>query len=392
MAELAFERSFRGTEKPRELGCNEAGTEQINVYATGRSTPCALIFNCDDVFTTRKRYRIVGDFVGTLPKHTSQNQYLSLPLALSYEETSYGVRQGFFRLVDDRPGYYGGKDGVETFFEKRRGDVEEQVNAALEGYRREREKRGLKRKRDDRHGNQGDSGTQASQSGEPVASGRDAETDEPVAKKRREGLLGWLGSALRGMAEMVAATWKAREAAVSEAATREEREDVASREKNEVGKGAEETQDADKERMLEVRQRRQARQTALIVTAMSSREDEREKEEREVGLEALVRPVGMGDDRLRWRQLVYDELQRKGYHVSCGAKFGADFLAYAGDPVLFHAALAVVVMGAKEDIESLDLVALGRLGNATRKKVVFAYVVDGRKVQFLGIQWEVTLP
>lgn len=393
MVQLDLKGDVRGTEKLGELHCNEARTEQVSVYATGRSTPCAMIFNSDDAFTTRKRYRILGDFVGSLPKHTSQNQYLSLPLGLSYEETSFGVRHGYFRLVDDRPVCYdGGKDEVERFFEKRREDVEEQVEIALEGYRKEREKRGLKRKRDDTDANQEADGGQAGESTEPIASGRRADSGEPVPKKRRAGLLGWLGSALRGISQMITATWMQREDAVNEAATTEPCDQVAETGECEAKTRAQETEDADKERMLEARQRRQARQTALIVTAMASREDERKKEGRQVGLEALVRPSGMEDERLAWRQLVYDELHGRGYHVSCGAKFGADFLAYAGDPVLFHAALAVVVMSGKEDLESLDLVALGRLGNATRKKLVFAYVVAGRKVKFLGIQWEVNLP
>jgi len=82
--------------------------------------------------------------------------------------------------------------------------------------------------------------------------------------------------------------------------------------------------------------------------------------------------------------------------MSCGAKFGADFLAYAGDPQLFHAALAIVVRDADDEVSPHDIVALGRLGDSTKKRTVLAYVETlptGKEVvDYLGLQWEETLP
>ena len=102
----------------------------------------------------------------------------------------------------------------------------------------------------------------------------------------------------------------------------------------------------------------------------------------------------MTAERRKRRRRVFDHLRDKGYVMSCGAKFGADFLAYAGDPQLFHADLAVVVVDGHEAIGARDIVALGRLGDSTRKRTVLAWIDDSKKnlVHYVGVQWEETLP
>ena len=41
------------------------------------------------------------------------------------------------------------------------------------------------------------------------------------------------------------------------------------------------------------------------------------------------------------RLLTFRELRKRGFYVTSGDKFGADFLAYPGDPLLFHAKFVV---------------------------------------------------
>ena len=53
---------------------------------------------------------------------------------------------------------------------------------------------------------------------------------------------------------------------------------------------------------------------------------------------ASVFPKTSGDEL---RLLTWQELWKRGFYVTSGDKFGADFLAYPGDPLLFHAKFVV---------------------------------------------------
>jgi tRNA-intron lyase len=132
----------------------------------------------------------------------------------------------------------------------------------------------------------------------------------------------------------------------------------------------------------------QARSTAVAITATDARPGERERSTMALRVHA---PRGISSERLAMRAAVFRDLYHKGYYMSCGAKFGADFLAYAGEPLLYHAALAVIVVDADDPVSPHDLVALGRLGDSTKKRTVLAYV-DDEKIGYVGVQWEETLP
>lgn len=148
--------------------------------------------------------------------------------------------------------------------------------------------------------------------------------------------------------------------------------------------------------------RQQARTAVLVMHATAAREDELPSSP------PTFAPTSLPDNqsvsisrRARARQAVFDDLHQKGYSMSCGAKFGADFLAYAANPQLVHAALSVVVVESDTAVSARDVVALGRLGDSTRKRTVLAaprWRADGKEgdvcqhVEYIGIQWEETLP
>ena len=87
---------------------------------------------------------------------------------------------------------------------------------------------------------------------------------------------------------------------------------------------------------------------------------------------------------------VYNELRRLGYFVTThSAKFGADFLAYPGDPFRFHAHYTVTVE--RGPMSCLELASMARIAVSTKKSTVLASVKkDERgesKVSFLTIEW-----
>ena len=62
------------------------------------------------------------------------------------------------------------------------------------------------------------------------------------------------------------------------------------------------------------------------------------------------------------------------FYITSGAKFGADFLAYPGDPMLFHAMYCVRVAPPHQCILPVLLAAAVRGSHAARKHLLLACV------------------
>lgn len=91
------------------------------------------------------------------------------------------------------------------------------------------------------------------------------------------------------------------------------------------------------------------------------------------------------NDSEKLRYLVYKDLWENEYYVTSGVKFGGDFLAYKGDPILFHASFIVKCVIDLNLVDNFDLMTLSRLGNATKKVVVLASCVSN-KVHYKSFQ------
>lgn len=63
----------------------------------------------------------------------------------------------------------------------------------------------------------------------------------------------------------------------------------------------------------------------------------------------------------------YKHLNSKGYYITPGIRFGADYSVYPGDPFRFHAHFMATSFGWDEEITVLDLVTGGRLGTGVKK-------------------------
>ncbi|KAI3401358.1 hypothetical protein diail_11442 [Diaporthe ilicicola] len=63
----------------------------------------------------------------------------------------------------------------------------------------------------------------------------------------------------------------------------------------------------------------------------------------------------------------YRHLNTKGYFITPGMRFGADYSVYPGDPFRYHAHFMATSFGWDEEITLLDLVSGGRLGTGVKK-------------------------
>lgn len=75
-------------------------------------------------------------------------------------------------------------------------------------------------------------------------------------------------------------------------------------------------------------------------------------------------------DVLRFK--VYKDLWEKGYYVTSGQNFGADFLVYPGDPYVTHSNYLVVCVDKNGVIRPADIAVLCRLGGAVQKCIMLA--------------------
>ncbi|OWZ23113.1 TRNA-intron endonuclease [Phytophthora megakarya] len=76
----------------------------------------------------------------------------------------------------------------------------------------------------------------------------------------------------------------------------------------------------------------------------------------------------------RDRLQIFRDLWERGYIVTFGSKFGADFLLYKDDPKHSHAVAQVVVRGYEEEFARVDVVSFCRVAKMVKKRLMFASV------------------
>ncbi|WIA35020.1 hypothetical protein OEZ86_003513 [Tetradesmus obliquus] len=77
----------------------------------------------------------------------------------------------------------------------------------------------------------------------------------------------------------------------------------------------------------------------------------------------------------RLRMAVFADLHSRGYFLTSGSKFGGDFLAYPGDPNLYHAQFVVRVLPLGQVLNPVLFKGLARGVHAARKHLLLASVV-----------------
>ncbi|KAH8307169.1 hypothetical protein KR044_006361 [Drosophila immigrans] len=84
---------------------------------------------------------------------------------------------------------------------------------------------------------------------------------------------------------------------------------------------------------------------------------------------------------------VFRDLWRRGKFVSSGEAFGADFLVYPGDPLIYHASHIVIIQDTPA-IRPLELICKVRLSVIVNKSCVFAYEEpEGSKIVYQTVAW-----
>jgi len=79
-------------------------------------------------------------------------------------------------------------------------------------------------------------------------------------------------------------------------------------------------------------------------------------------------------DTQKYKYIVFRDLWQQGFMMSCGAKFGGDFLVYPGDPELYHAKFVTVCQQSTEPLTPTDVVQVARLASNVKKTALMCHV------------------
>ena len=85
------------------------------------------------------------------------------------------------------------------------------------------------------------------------------------------------------------------------------------------------------------------------------------------------------------RAAVFRDLWEKGFTLTSGLKYGADYLVYQGDPALVHSCFLAMVLPWKQPIATLT--SLCRVGSKVVKALLLCSVEKG-VVQYQTLQWD----
>ena len=81
---------------------------------------------------------------------------------------------------------------------------------------------------------------------------------------------------------------------------------------------------------------------------------------------------------------VYRDLWQRGYTLTSGLKYGADYLVYQGDPTLVHSCYLALVLAWQQTIPSVQ--SLCRVASKVGKAILLC-CVEGGHVQYQTMRW-----
>lgn len=112
------------------------------------------------------------------------------------------------------------------------------------------------------------------------------------------------------------------------------------------------------------------------------------KTKRTVGKSVLLKTARETYRGFKLAYQVYKDLRNKGYIVTPGIKFGADFAVYEHGPGIDHAPFIVSVETPESIMGPFEVVRAGRLATTVRKQFILAIPEAGsERIRYLVFSW-----
>ena len=340
-----------------------------------------FVWDKEAVMALRRKYRIVGSLVGSLPSKPRQNLVFSLPLILQPEETRLLLDKNIVRIVESTTA----KPSEETvlkFQEERKASIQEQTERLDEMKQQKladfaeiieegRERLGRKRKllqqdygskvarveNKQREGSTKSSLEQASHCRDKGCVEK-IDIDQMIAVKSSQDIHGSMESADSSTFNKQVKNIDTLSKDAADGSTQKHPKGIPARLSGDSNQAI--IQDST---LVCVNTKSDNLKTKDIIWKFPETESE----------EA--------------RYKVFSDLWERGYFITNGSKFGGDYLVYPGDPLRFHSHFIVKILPLGGRLSGLDLVSVGRLGSTVKKTTVLASVDSSGKVIYTSVQW-----
>lgn len=102
----------------------------------------------------------------------------------------------------------------------------------------------------------------------------------------------------------------------------------------------------------------------------------------------LIKLASKSYKGFREAYMVYKDLRDRGYVVTPGIKFGADFAVYEHGPGIDHAPFIISVRDRKDVMGPFEIVRAGRLATTVRKQfIIAAPSARSKRIEYLIFKW-----
>ena len=81
------------------------------------------------------------------------------------------------------------------------------------------------------------------------------------------------------------------------------------------------------------------------------------------------------------RYKIYKYFWSVGFHLTCGSKFGGDYLVYPGDPAKYHSKFIIACIDFTEKLTLKQLITYARMATSVKKTFVLAYCIKNQDIE-----------
>ena len=89
---------------------------------------------------------------------------------------------------------------------------------------------------------------------------------------------------------------------------------------------------------------------------------------------------------------IFRDLWQRGLIITCGIKFGALYIIYAGEISIVHASSSIIMLEKNNNIYPYDIIPYGRVGTSTQKRCLLAFIKKNLSINYIGLKWNNDLP
>ena len=403
------------------------------------------LWNADDVFNLRSKYRIVGSLTGSLPRKPRQNIAFSLPLMLSRDEATLLLDKGYAKIFDVPKNIpTPSSEEVEKFNELRQDSIVKQIE---QFQRMQEEKRrelaevieeGRRRKREKAVVEEAETMEESKNKLEEERETKDLndlnqlnvvcnEADNVKGKKERkneakrkcktgtdeqEGMLSkklkseeWNDGAFFQHSED-GETRKMEDCRQSNVSYKKSCDISMIKNKETCGTTA--SLQGTEVNLSSANTEQEAENSFSERTEVSSLSTDSAVNVEELNtyseLRTLIHIPTVMPQRLQFlppaawaypqtdgeklRYQVFLDLWERGYYLTSGVNFGGDFLAYPGDPMRYHSFYIVIIIPWGKRITPFEIISAGRLGASVKKTSLLCSVNDDTdQIVYTSVKW-----